>query len=281
MLHFEDLTICLFHNKMAVLLHIRLTTHKIRMNRTEVMASIPGISPNLLGRAASLGFRRLDDLRFALRQKGYDEQTISTVLKAWAPATNSNYDGHWKDWSDFARNRGADPGVEQSVLLADWLATIIVGNKKAKEGTVEKAKTVITGFWDVVRDPLTTMNKLQMAAAKANGAKSKGLPSIWNLYYLQDYVHDLPIEELSHRDLTMNAVVKIRGTLGWRTSDIRGLFLDSSFVFANGVDGRPGVWIRAFNLKTGQGGLRADTQSSARWEDELAGKRATLNADST
>ena len=73
------------------------------------------------------------------------------------------------------------------MLLADWLATIIVGNKKAKEGTVEKAKTVITGFWDVVRDPLTTMNKLQMAAAKANGAKSKGLPSVWNLYYLQSY----------------------------------------------------------------------------------------------
>jgi hypothetical protein len=223
-----------------------------RSNDRPAVASSP-TSPIRRPSDASLGFRRLDDLRFALRQKGYDEQTISTVLKAWAPATNSNYDGHWKDWSDFARNRGADPGVEQSVLLADWLATIIVGNKKAKEGTVEKAKTVITGFWDVVRDPLTTMNKLQMAAAKANGAKSKGLPSIWNLYYLQDYVHDLPIEELSHRDLTMNAVVKIRGTLGWRTSDIRGLFLDSSFVFANGVDGRPGVWVRAFNLKTGQG----------------------------
>ena len=91
---------------------------------------------------------------------------------------------------------------------------------------------MITGFWDVVRDPLTAMNKLQMAAAKANGAKSKGLPSVWNLYYLQDYVHDLPIEELSHRDLTMNAVAKVRGTLGWRTSDISVAFFSIHLSFS-------------------------------------------------
>ena len=65
-----------------------------------------------------------------------------------------------------------------------------MGNKKAKEGTVEKAKTVVAGFWDIVNDPATVIGKLQMTAAKANGAKSKGLPNVWNLYYLQDICAD-------------------------------------------------------------------------------------------
>ena len=115
-------------------------------------------------------------------------------------------------------------------------------NACAKEGTTEKAATVVSSTWDVIYNPETTLNKIKMAAAKENGAKSKGLASIWNLYYLHEYVHDIDVDGLDNlRDEMQNLIVKFRGATGWRSADLTGVFLEHSITWVDAGENTPNI----------------------------------------
>lgn len=124
---------------------------------------------------------------------------------------------------------------------------------EAKEGTIEKARSVIFDTWQVIQEPTTQYSKIKRTAAKVNGAKSKGIPRVWNLFYLHQYIMDVDITKLDFRDLTCNLIVKLRGYLGWRSADLKGLFVEHSFDWNTKALHHPGVNIRAWNLKTKQG----------------------------
>ena len=127
-----------------------------------------------------------------------------------------------------------------------------------KEGNIEKISTVVTSTWDVIYDPNTALKKLRMAAAKENGAKSKGLDRVWNLYYLHEYVHDIDVDSLEDfREEILDLVVKFRGATGWRSSDLMGVFLEHSITWVDAdldtPNKRKGVFLRAWSIKQGQG----------------------------
>ena len=185
------------------------------------------------------------------------------VLCAWAENTNKSYDSVWKGWTTYAYSQNKDPTVKDSSLLNDWVAGL-VKNAGAKEGTTEKAATVVSSTWDVIYNPETTLNKIKMAAAKENGAKSKGLSSIWNLYYLHEYVHDIEVDGLETlRDEMQNLIVKFRGATGWRSADLTGVFLEHSITWIDADENTPnqraGVFLRAWSIKQGQGKWTAAT----------------------
>ena len=228
----------------------------------------PGGPPNVPRAAAApprrpddidLGFRRLEDLRLALRRRGYEEKVVSSAVQAWAPSTNRNYDSVWKAWVAFASGRGADPAAASYPLLSEWLASKV--EHGAKQGSFEGAKTVITDFWNIVDNPATLINKLKQAAAKLNGGKKKKLFRSWNLFYLHDYVHDISIDNMDFQDLTMNVCVKMRGALGWRSADLTGISIEHSFQWRSApvdqADSAPtcndGVFVRAWSIKQNKG----------------------------
>ena len=133
-----------------------------------------------------------------------------------------------------------------------------------KEGNIEKLAVVVTSTWDMIYNPKTTLKKLKMAAAKENGAKSKGVERAWNLYYLHEYVHDISVDALDDlREEMMNLIVKFRGATGWRSADLTGVFLEHAITWVNAgpeaPNGRAGVLLRAWSIKQHQGKWTSST----------------------
>ena len=168
-------------------------------------------------------------------------------------STNRSYDSVWKAWCDHAFRAGKDPCARDDLALVDFVAARIKVDK-AKEGTCEKTSTVVSSTWDVIESPETQLAKLKMSASKVNGAKSKGLASVWNLWYLHEYFYaeDLPSDL---KEATMVTIAKLRGATGWRSADVKGLYLDLSFtVVPKGSAQQPGIFIRAYDMKTNKRG---------------------------
>ena len=116
----------------------------------------------------------------------------------------------------------------------------------------------------MIYNPKTTLKKLKMAAAKENGAKSKGVERAWNLYYLHEYVHDINVDALEDfREEMMNLIVKFRGATGWRSADLTGVFLENAITWVNAgpeaPNGRAGVLLRVWSIKQHQGRWTSST----------------------
>ena len=208
---------------------------------------------------AELGFRRLEDIRKVLRAQQVSEETIAVIVQAWAPSTNKDYDSIWGRWSGYALSIKQDPCTRNVDTLNAWLATMISQQHGLGEGSFDKYKTVISSTWDVMHDANTRAEKLSMTSAKTNGRKTKGLSRVWNIFLLHHFVHTIDVSTLDFHQLTQNVVVKLRGVLGWRSADIHGLFLEYSFEWrthstSNGLNRQEGVFIRAYDTKTIQGG---------------------------
>ena len=130
-----------------------------------------------------VGDTRLEGLREALKERGVEDSTFQTLVKAWEPGTLANYETYWKRWAAFARETNKDPFVSDGPTLAAWLAFLVASKDiLAKEGAVEKASTVVKSTWALLEDPCVLIKKIAKAASKLNGPKAKGkYQDIWDI----------------------------------------------------------------------------------------------------
>lgn len=137
--------------------------------------------------------------------------------------------------------------------LAAWLASL-VSAANVREGTIEKARTVVRSTWNLLTDPALVADKMSKAAAKLNGAKVKGkYPLIWDLSYAFQMVDDVAIDTLDLKAFMENYIIKIKSLTGWRADDLAGLYSEYSFKWHNPQDGSPpGVYIRYYDSKNKQ-----------------------------
>ena len=203
-----------------------------------------------------MGKHRLQAIRRKLTGQGYENDTIDALFQAWAPSTLANYESYWCRFEAFCANKGKDPADADYVTLDAW-TTQLIGNG-LKRGAVDIAKCAVTTAWDLIQSPSAVSAKLSDSAAKINGDKSKGIADVWDLAYLHDYIHDIPFEDMSLQDLTVNVIIKLKATTGWRSSDLRGIYISEGHslrvVTSPGDDGVIlGVYLRFFDGKVSKG----------------------------
>ena len=198
---------------------------------------------------------RMEGLRAALAEKGIHEATFDVMAKAWEPATLRNYEVYWRRWDTFAREKGKDPFTTDHSSLAAWLAELVSNEDSlAKEGAVEKARTVIRSTWALLDDPYLVSDKISKAAAKANGPKKKGkYKEIWDINYAFQMMEGLEYKSMNFRDFMENFILKIKTYTGWRADDLHGMYIEHSFKWHMPEDGGfPGVYIKHYNAKNRQ-----------------------------
>ena len=204
---------------------------------------------------AKVANSRMEGLRAALVEKGIEEQTFDVMAKAWEPSTLQNYEVYWRRWSSFAGEKGKDPFISDQPALATWLAEL-VSNKDslAKEGAVEKARTVVQSTWSLLDDPYLVSSKIARAAAKTNGPKAKGkYKEIWDISYAFQMMEGVEYEKMNLTQFMENFILKIKSFTGWRADDLYGMYLEHSFKWHEAADGGfPGVYIKHYNAKNRQ-----------------------------
>lgn len=203
--------------------------------------------------SAEVGDSRVEGLRKALREAGHDDSTIDSLVASWEASTIKNYEVYWRQFTSFSQDKGKDPFARDELGLTAFLGQLVVGDAQAKEGTIEKVRTVVKSTWDLIENPQLIAYRLQKAAAKLNGAKGSDISQyIWDVQYIWQMVEDQDIDEIgSLRDLTINAVLKLKGTLGWRGADLKGLYFGEGLSFREEHSStRSGIWVRHWDAKT-------------------------------
>ena len=96
------------------------------------------------------------DIRQALRAEGVSEETVNNLEKSWEKSTLEGYESIWKKWSSFAAENGIDRLRPSQLQFDAWLSSSVNGG--AKEGSVEKYKSVHGGHYLGVDEPRSSVH---------------------------------------------------------------------------------------------------------------------------
>jgi hypothetical protein len=121
------------------------------------------------------------------------------------------------------------------------------------EASIQKAVSVVKHTWELMYDTEARLHKMSQAASKINNPKSRAYQMIWDIPYLHQFVHELPVPAHKNTIAYMErAIMVIRGLTGWRSADLLGLFAHHSMNFVDDprVSATHGVHVSLFDTKS-------------------------------
>jgi hypothetical protein len=132
----------------------------------------------------------------------------------------------------------------------------LIDASEATEGTVEKARTVISSTWDLLEQPEAVVSKLSKAAAKINGPKRSVERPIYDISYLFQYCFNADTDFVSSLATDLSAISEhcitlFKGYTGWRSDDLAGVFREHGLIKTT-EHGKDGYSIRSFSNKNRQ-----------------------------